>query len=71
MFLEDVIADERDSIKDMENGLILPLGLKTWECKNISQEESDAIHAEIVETQKQINTLSEKLDSQEPCRRNN
>lgn len=38
VFLEDIISDERNRIKDMENGLVLPLGLKTWECKSITQE---------------------------------
>ena len=44
VFLEDVLADERNRIQQMENGLVLPLSLKTWECKEISQEEADAIH---------------------------
>lgn len=62
IFLQESMANERDSLFNLQTYLNVPFALRACQCLNLTQQQKDQLIAQIKDVQASINTLESALD---------
>lgn len=62
IFLQESMANERDSLFNLQTYLNVPFALRACQCLNLTQQQKDQLTAQIQDVQTSINTLESALD---------
>lgn len=57
IYLQENLANERDSLYNVQNYLNVPFALRSCQCVNVTQEEKDTLEQQINTVQKSISDL--------------
>jgi hypothetical protein len=62
IFLQENLANERDSLFNIQNYLNIPFALRSCQCVNVTKEQKDSLQIQIVGVQTSIDNLEKSIN---------